>query len=187
VVGHLQRRVGAAPTVGAQGCHAQGLQRAHQSGRRLGWVGLVVEAHVRDDGKVWRRGANRLDRHQQLSQSGERLEDEEVDAALGERRRLLLEYPLGGGALDGSNRLDRPPQRSHAGGHQDAPAGVVAGLGRYPGRCQVDLAHPPFEVEVGQPEAVGPEAVGLDDVGAGRDVVAVDSQHERRLQEIDLF
>ena len=52
--------------------------------------------------------------------------------------------------------------------------------------AEVDVADAPFEAIGGQPNAVRGEGVGLDHLGAGRDVGAVDGLDEVRLQQVQL-
>jgi len=123
----------------------------------------------------------------QLVEGSEALQDQQVDAARQQRLDLLAEHALRGGPLDRAHRLDRPAQRSHRPGHQDRPPGGVARLHGQARAGAVDVPDPGLQVVLAQAEAVGLERVGLDDVGAGRDVVAVDAADQRGLGEVQLL
>src|SRR4029453_10028510 len=133
-----------------------------------------VERHRGDEGQARRRAPRRLDGDPDLLEVAEGLEHEQVDAALGQRGRLLgeggrHEVELGPGRharhqAGGPDRARHPDVLTRRGSRQ-ASAGQVVGA---------DLVAQPMPVEA---EGVGPKGVGLDHLRAGGDVVLVDLPH----------
>ena len=80
----------------------------------------------------------------------------------------------------GASGLPIGPDRA---GHQAAPGG---GLPREPRALAVDLADLGLEPVGTELEAVGPEGVRLDDVGARVQVLLVDAAHEGGVREVQL-
>ena len=183
---HAIERARAHRAVRPQGLDAQRAKRARNLGGRASRErhGLVGEGHLRDDGEVGDR-ADRFDRVRDLREVRDRLDDERVDAALEEPLRLL--------AKRGARLLRRhAPERrqvlaERADGPEDedvAPRRLarVAGDTHAPAVDLPHLAREPVQREL---EAIGAKGVGLDQVGAHRDVVGVDRLDEPRVVQVE--
>ena len=120
-----------------------------------------------------------------------RLDDEQVDAALGQRCDLLgvrvADLVEGaravGGLVDARRERQRHVQRADRAGDETRPVGrrdAVTRCAGDPRRLEVDLAHERLEAVVGLPDRRRGERVRDRDVGAGREIGVVDlSQHGR--------
>jgi hypothetical protein len=136
--------------------------------------------------------------HAVLEQLGDRVErglavervdvglgDQEVDAALDQRARLLgvAVGELAERDRAGARIVDVGRQRGGLGGRADRagdparaavfPLGAVGGAARDPGGGEVQLADDALEAEIGQRERGRRERVGLDDIGPGAQEVEV--------------
>ena len=128
--------------------------------------------------------AGGLDRRSGLVPVAERLEDQQVHAALDQGFGLLAEVLarlVDAGLAPG---LDAHAQRTDGAGHV---GGVAGHLARQPGAGAVDLAHLVAEPEPAQLHPRGPEGVGLEDVGAGGEVLAVHAGHQVGLRQVQRF
>ena len=119
-----------------------------------------------------------------LAQVAERLEHEQVDAALDERRGLFAEDRLGLVEAGLAPRLDADAERPDRAGDVGLVARRVRARGARP--ATLIVVQPSVEAERGQLDAVGAERVGLDDVGAGAHVGLVHVGDEVGLREVQL-
>ena len=99
------------------------LRREPLRRRAVERVAVLLGRHLRDDRQI-RHAAHRVDRRADLVQIAERLEDEQIDAAVGERLRLLAEVRRAprrrrscptarcGRRADRSRRRRRPDRRA---------------------------------------------------------------------------
>ena len=71
-------------------------------------------------------------------------------------------------------------------GHEHVAAGDLAGLAGQLRGAPVDEGRALGQSERREADAVGAEGVRLDDVGAGRDVLAMDGRHELRAAQHEL-
>ena len=173
--------------VGAEHRDRHRAQHGGDLARRLAAQGVRVvrERGLRDQRQVGHRRGHRH-RLDQLVQVAERLQDQQVDVAAGDQRPDLLGqhlHPLGGAH-------PAPLQRGHRGRDrardQDGTAGPAGGG---PGEAHpgpVDLLHLVRESVVAEPEPVGAERVGLDDVRARGQVAVVDRLHQARVGQVQL-
>jgi hypothetical protein len=187
VLGHGQHPLRPDRAVGADHRHRQAGQDGGDLARRLAAEGVRVvgERRLRDQRQIGDRGGDR-DRLHQLVQVAEGLQDQQVGRAVGDEREDLLPdhlHPLVGAdpaALQRGHRgRDRP-------GHQHLTAGPVGGGPGQPDPGPVDLRDLVRETVVGQPEPVGAERVGLDDVRARRQVAVVDGGHQAGVGQVQL-
>ena len=81
---------------------------------------------------------------------------------------------------------DRLPDAADRAGQEHGFTAHFARLAGDLDRAEVDVADTPFEPIGGQPNAVGGEGIGLDHLGAGGDIGAVDGLDEVRLQQVQL-
>jgi hypothetical protein len=112
-----------------------------------------------------------------------RLEEEEVDPALEKALGLL---PVGVPGLLGPDVSDRGEglaDRPDGAGHEGPPLRRLAGD---PRALPVDRPHLGVEPVGPELEPVGAERVGLDDVGAGLEVLVVDLADEAGVREVEL-
>ena len=133
-------------------------------------LAVVLDRHLRDDRQV-ADAAHRRDGGADLVEVAERLEDEQVHAAVEQRPRLLAEVLLGLVHAGLAPRLDPDAQGTDGAGHVCLLARRVTGHAR---PRHVDGVRLVGEAEGPELDAVGAERVGLDDVGAGPDVLQVD-------------
>ena len=154
---------------------ARGQGRPELLGRRaVEAVAVFLGRHQRDDRQRARR-AGGLDRGGGLVPVAERLENQQVHATLDQGRGLLAEVLAGLVDAGLAPGLDAHAQRADGPGHV---GGVAGHLARQPGARPVDLAHLVAEPEPAQLHPRGPEGVGLEDVGAGGEVLAVHADHQ---------
>jgi hypothetical protein len=156
------------------------LRREPLGRRAVERVAILFGGHLRHDRQIGQR-PHRVDRRADLVQIAKRLEDEQIDAAFEKRARLLAEVLARFVDADLAPRLDADAQRPDRAGHVGALARRAARDAR------------PFDVDrdqrVGQTERpeldpVGAEGIGLDDVGAGADVILVDFLDELRPRQV---
>src|SRR5262249_31977474 len=143
---------------------------------------IVFGRHLRDDRKT-RHRAHRADRGLQLVEVAERLEDKEINAALGERRGLLSKRRLRFVEARPAPGLDAYAERSNRSSY---PRRIVCRLTCDSCAFEVDVVDLVGESEVRQLEPVRAERVRLDDVGAGAQIFLMDVGHEPRLREVQL-
>ena len=129
-----------------------------------------------------RDAAHRVDRRADLVQIAEGLEDEEVDAAVDERLRLLAEVVARLVDAGLAPRLDADAERPDCAGHVRARSSAACRAILAP--CCVDRVQLVGEPERAELDAVGAERVGLDDVGAGANVFLVHLGHQIRLRDV---
>ena len=176
-----------------QHARAHGAVRSHslhgqlaKGSRHLAWRAteerhpVVGECDLADDRQFGDR-ADRLDRETHLHQIGERLHDERVHSALDEPFRLLAERGARLVRLDGSKRREVFPERTDRAEDEHVAAHALADVPCEPGAAPVDLANASRQAVHSELEAVGAEGVGLDAVGARRDVLGMDALHELRV------
>jgi hypothetical protein len=137
----------------------------------VGHRAFAVERHRGGDRELRRTLPRGLDRDAQLIEVSERLEHEQVGAALRERPRLLDERRARQRQLVGAvwprdvaRRPDRAPHIRL----------VADDLARDLRARDVEAAHLADEPVTLEPRGVGAEGVRLDDLGAGLEVVGVD-------------
>ncbi len=111
----------------------------------------------------------------QLREVAERLDDDEVDAAVAQPAQLLGEDLLRLCLRHGAERLEQLAGRAEAAGDQGA---VLVGDGPGEGGGGlVELVHAVVEPLQPQPGATAAERVGGEDAGAGRGVLLVGGPH----------
>ena len=143
---------------------------------------VLRERRAHHDRERRRARAGGGERLLHLAQVRLRLDDQQVDAAVGERGGLVpvgLERIL---RLDPAVRSQPHAQRPHRTGHE--PGAGVTGEGR---RGAVELGRPRGETVRAQPEPVPPERVREDDVGAGVDERAMDLEDPLRVVDVQQF
>ena len=190
--GHLLQRVDAALRSGAA-VHADDIRsgRRDNPGRHLrpGAVGqdqVLAEGQRGDDRQVGRLAGD-LDRDEQLVEVDERLQDDDVDAALEQAVQLFAEcvspdrIRLASGAPPG--RLEGPDRAAN---ERLAPGHVTCFAGQRGGPA---IEQPNADLQAGrrQPEPVRPERQRLDQLGARREVFPVGGPDEVRPAHDELF
>ncbi len=143
-------------------------------------VAVLLGGHLRDDRPIG-HAPHRVDRGADLVQVAERLEDEQIDAAIGQRLRLLAEIVARLVDAGLAPRFDAHAERSDRAGD----VGLLArGLARDLRALRVDLVQPVGQAERSEPDPVRAERVGLDHVGAGAHVFLVYLGDQLRLREV---
>ncbi len=186
-LGHSLIPLEAAAAVVADGEEPQLIPFRHELRRRdahhrpqagLGVAG--IEGESEGDGEL-RDAPDPLDGGEGLVDVGHRLDVQEIDAALFEGLRLLGERlpDLGDGDLLHDEQLAAGAQRARYG---DRVAGGLSGDLSGP---HVDLPHLVAEAVLGEAEPVPVEAVRLDDLRAGVDVLAMASQNDIGREEVE--
>jgi hypothetical protein len=162
-------------------------QQARHVGGTLAAQGtaFVREAHLCDDRELAGL-ADGEDRGLQLGQVAQRLEDDQVSPGLQERLDLLAERRASLVGRDRSERGQRLAERPDRSGQEDGLATLLTRLAGDLDRPEVDVADLILEPVLGQLEAVGAEGVGLDQLGAGADVLTVDALDDAGLGEVEL-
>ena len=152
--------------------------RCHFGGRFAG-EGLAVfeEGHLGHNRQVRRDLLGGVYSLYQLVQAAKCLEDDQVHAAFSQGADLLLEGLVQDGAGDAATGATRR-RRAHRAGHQHGPVGGGGGGTGRSGGSEVDVDDGPFDAVTSEAGAACTKRVGLDDVGAGGDVSAVDRLHE---------
>jgi hypothetical protein len=133
---------------------------------------LLAERHVRDDGQV-ADAPRDLDAEEQLVKVAERLEREQVRAALQQPFDLLQERGLQLGTRRPLRTVQRRGEGTDRASDEDLPTRHVARLARDLRASPVEPRCLVGEPVVGEPEPIRPERVRLDDVRARGDVLAV--------------
>ena len=179
---HRRRPDGA---VDAENRRAPALQLRRELLRRraVERVAVLFGRHLRDDRPIG-HAAHRVDRGADLVHVAERLEDEQVDAAVGQRLRLLAEVLARFVDAGLSPRLDPDAERPDRAGDVGLAA-CRGGAARDPRPLDVDRLELVGETERAELEAVRAEGIGLDDVGAGAEVVPVNVRDELRLRQVE--
>ncbi len=126
--------------------------------------------------------AHGVDRRRRFVPVAERLEHQQVHAAFDERRRLLAEELARFVEPGLAPGLDAHAERPDGAGHIRR---VTRGRPRQPGAGQVDGMHLVAQAEGTQLQSRGAKRVGLDDIGAGRQVLAVYLAHEVGLRGVE--
>ena len=137
--------------------------------------------HLRDDRQV-AHAAHGRDRRADLVEVAERLEDEQVDAAVDQRRRLFAEVGLGLVHAESC-----PTARSGCRAGPMAPATYACSRAAWRAiraPCDVDLVELVGEAEGAELDPVRAEGVRLEHVRAGPHVLAVHLGHDVRLSEV---
>ena len=147
-------------------------------------VAVLLGRHLRDDRQV-ADAAHGVDRRADLVQVAERLEDEQVDAAL-ERAPRACSRKYSSRLVDAglAPRLDADAERPDRAGDVGLVARRVPRDAARPG--SVDRVQPVGQAERAELDPVGAERVGLDDVGAGAHVRLVHLGDQIRLREVQL-
>ena len=135
---------------------------------------VLAEREQRHDRQVGRRGSRLLDGDREVVDERERLEPEGVDAALEQALDGLPERRPHVGIAEVQDLAVRRAQRPDRSGDQHVATGDVARLAGDLRTASGQLAGAVGEAVRGKPHAVGTEGGGLDDVGADRQVLAVD-------------
>ena len=156
------------------------LRRELLGRRAVERVAVLLGRHLRDDRDV-RHAPHGIDRRADFVQIAERLEDEEIDAAVGKRLRLLAEIVARLVDAGLAPRLDADAERSDGAGDVRLLARSVPRDFR---RLLVDRVQPIGEAERSELDAVRAERVGLDDVGARADVLLVHFSDQVRLRQV---
>ena len=112
------------------------------------------------------------------------LDDEVVDAGLGECAGLLLEARIGLFEIEVAERADEAARRAHGAGDLGARAGSF--FGNTDG-CRVELFDAVLEAVMVELEAAGAEGVRLDDGRTGLDVGLVDVPDDFRVVDVHEF
>ena len=180
---HWRRADAAVDTDNARAARDQ--IRGKLLGRRAVQGGAIFfGSHLRDDRQV-AHAAHRGDRGANLVQVAKSLEDEQVHLAVNQRLRLLAEHRFGFIDAGLAPRLDAHAKRADGAGHV---GGLSRLLHRAPGERgagEVDVAHLIAQAKAAQLHAVGAERIGLDDVGARLQVIAVNIHHQVGLRLVE--
>jgi hypothetical protein len=115
------------------------------------------------------------------------LDQQSVDAAVDQPGALNREGGLERVVVDVAERRQPGPRADRA-EHETVPAVAGEGLERLADqfrRALVDLESPLLETELRQGERRTAEAVGLDDVRAGREIALVDVEHDVGTRQIE--
>ncbi len=142
-----------------------------------------ADRHLRDDRLLRVDSPRGEDRLLDLVEVGERLEDEEVDAAFGETFHLLPEDRASFVLARRPVRLEANAQRSDGAGDERAPIGGFARDGR---GGPIQLSHLILQPVLHELDPVRAEAVRLDDVGAGLHVLRMNVTHELGRADVQL-
>ena len=189
---HRAERVEAAlrpgPAVDPDGVDVEPSQRRGGRSRQhpVGERDLLAERQERDDRPVGGGPLRLLDGDREVLDRGERLEHEQVDAALEQPVDHLPERGADAGRVEVDQVVGRRPERSHGPGDQHVPAGDVAGLAGDLGAAPRQPAGLVGEAIGGQTHPVGAKGRGLDQVSAGRQVLAMDRTDELRPRQDEL-
>ncbi len=145
-----------------------------------------VDDRDRDPERQLRRDvARRSDRRLRVQGVEDRLDQQQIDAALAQSRDLLRvrghdvvegHGPVGG-IVDLRGERERHVQRSERAG-DEAVAGLVRRLARQPRTFDVHVSNRRLEPVVGLPDRRRRERVRRRQVGAGGEVLPVDVEHE---------
>ena len=124
--------------------------------------------------------AGLVDRPREVFEQRERLEHEQVDPALEQPVELLADGRPNGRLAQpqqlAGRRAERPDGSADPGVAPDHVAGLAGELRAAPVEC----ARPVGQAVRGQPDPVGAEGRGLDQLGAGLEVLAVDRPDDLR-------
>ena len=135
---------------------------------------LLAEGQERHDRPVGRGQARLLDRDREMVERRECLEHEQVHAALEQAVDGLAERGPDRCVAEVGEVVGGSAQRPDGPGDEDVPAGHVPGLAGDLGAAPRQPAGLVGETVGGEADPVGAERRGLDQVGAGREVLAVD-------------
>ena len=162
---------------------AGGLQSRYELLRRcaIEAVTFVLDRHLRDD-RQRAAALHRRNRRDDLVHVAERLEHQQIDAALDQRLCLLSEIGLGFVSGGLTPRLDAQPERTDRARDIDVLAG---GLARQLRASAVDLAHLVGQTKRPQLDAIGAERVGLNHIGAGAHVFVVHVGYAGGIGEVE--
>ena len=167
--------------VDADGVHAGRGQRLDRGlGRRpVGQHQVLAEGHRRDDRHV-RRPVGLVDGQQQVVEVEEGLDHEEVDAALEQPVDLLPEGGPDRGLVGVAELAGGCAQGADAAADPRVPAADVPGLAGDLRRPSIEACRVVGEAVRVEAHPVGAEGQGLDEVGAGVEVLAVERRDEVR-------
>ena len=146
---------------------------------------IFDERHLRHD-RYWAQAVCDADRFDQLGQAAKCLEQEHVDATVEQGLDLLAK---GVAKFAHRQAVAKSGGRGRADGarHQQRRVPSLAlrfARQAHPGPIQ--LGSSGFQAEARQPGPAGPKGVGLDDVGAGGDVCAMDRADQVAVRNIQL-
>ena len=147
--------------------------------RAVGQHEVLAEGHRGDDRHV-RRPVGLVDGEQQVVEVEERLDHEQVDAALEQAVDLLPERRPDRGLVGVAELAGRRTQRADRAADPRVPAADVPGLAGDLGRPAVEARRVVGEAVGVEADPVGAEGQRLDEVGAGVEVLAVDRRDEVR-------
>jgi hypothetical protein len=186
VLGHGEHPLRADGAVGAEHGHRQRAQHGGDLARGLAAEGVRVvgERGLGNDGHVG-QVAGRAHRLDQLVQVAERLQDQDVHAAVRKQRLDLLADDLDALGRADAAPLQRGDRGRHRAGHEHVAVAPVLGRAGDPDPGPVDLVDLVREAVVAEPEPVGAERVGLDDVRAGAQVALVDRADQARIGQVE--
>ena len=143
-------------------------------------VTVLLGGHLRDDRQV-RYASHRVDSGTHLVQVTKRFEDEELDAAFGERRRLLAEIFARFVDAGFAPRFDADAERPYRA--RDVRA-IVRRVTRDSRALCVDRVESVGQAERSKFDAVRAECIRLDDIGARTNVFLMDFRDEIRLRHV---
>ena len=187
VLGHGQHPLRADRAVGAEHGHRQAGQHGGDlaGGFPAEGVSVVGEGGLGDDRHVGQVG-DRADRLDQLVEIAEGLQDEQVDAPMGNQGlNLLADHLRAFGRADPA-ALGRGDGGRHRPGDQDRAIARLLGCAGDPDSGSVDLVHLVGEPVIAEPEPVRAEGVGLDDVRARGQVALVDRADQPGVGQVEL-
>jgi hypothetical protein len=167
------------PTTSAPCCSSAGTNRSRRAVQR---VAVFFRCDLRDDRQV-AQPADGTNRGADFVQVAERLEHEQLDPALEQRRRLLTEPSLRFVDTRAAPGLD--PDAERADGARD-PRLIARRVPSNAGPLDVHRMHAVSEAERPELHAIRAERVGFDHVGAGADVLLVNFPDEVGLGEVQL-
>ncbi len=145
----------------------------------------IVDGHLGDDGDFVAAGfARRQHRLAQLIQIAERFQDQQIDAGFQQRVDLFAESRPGFRERRGAERFDAHAQGSDGARHETAFPPAASRASRTPAR----LMSRTFSAQSESPQARagGAEGIGLEDLGAGLDVLLVNLADQVGRRQIDL-
>ena len=146
---------------------------------------ILPEGHLGDQRQI-AGTLDLFDRGQQSLQIAEGLAHEQVDAAFEEPFDLLAEGRPREPGMRSILDSKRSTKRADGPGDQSLASGDVSRFAGELRRAAVHLSGQLLQPELGETEAIGAEGVGLDGVGAGLEVLAVDSGDDLGVGQDDL-
>ncbi len=172
--------------VGPDHIRAQILQRARHLDRRLspGGAAVLIKSRLRDHRQVAHlvHGLQGDAQHVQIRKG---LQNEQVHPAIDKACRLLAIEGARLISADLTERRQRAAERADRACDKSRAAGDVARIARDASTLSVDLAHLPLAPVGGQLGAVGAKGIGLDDLGARRQIIHVHALDQVGVSDVD--